>query len=79
MGSLASRAQKRRHIFWPSAKPGSHAQGRKLCWGHSLAIDPWGRILAQSPDSVGSISVTLDLDYTKTVRAAIPVADHRVL
>ncbi|MGF6178872.1 carbon-nitrogen hydrolase family protein [Ensifer sp. 4252] len=57
----------------------SHAQGRKLCWGHSLAIDPWGRILAQSPDSVGATSVTLDIDYTKTVRANIPLANHRVL
>lgn len=51
---------------------GSHAQGRKLCLKHSLAIDPWGRIFAQSPDSVGSNSATLDLDYTKTVRAPFP-------
>ncbi|WP_082675516.1 carbon-nitrogen hydrolase family protein [Aureimonas ureilytica] len=58
---------------------GTHAGGQKWCWGHSMAIDPWGHVAAQCSDGVGFTSARLDLAYAAKVRADIPVATHHVL
>lgn len=47
--------------------------------GHSLIIDPWGRILAEVDDGVGIALAGLDLAEVVRVRAAIPTAAHRRL
>jgi len=47
--------------------------------GHSLIIDPWGRILAEADDGVGVALAGLDLAEVGRVRAAIPLAAHRRL
>jgi predicted amidohydrolase len=57
----------------------SHSDGRKWCWGHSMVVDPWGHVVAQCSDGVGSTSARLDLDYVKKVRTDVPVANHHVL
>ncbi|MDT8345164.1 MAG: carbon-nitrogen hydrolase family protein [Thermohalobaculum sp.] len=41
-------------------------------WGHSLAVDPWGRVLADAGEGVGVTQVTLDLAEVARVRASIP-------
>jgi deaminated glutathione amidase len=57
----------------------SHSDGKKWCWGHSMVIDPWGHIVAQCSDGVGTTSARLDLDYVEKVRGDVPVAQHHVL
>lgn len=47
--------------------------------GHSMVIDPWGHIVAQCSDSVGTAGAVLDFDYSAKVRANVPVANHHVL
>lgn len=51
----------------------------RYTWGHSMIVDPWGHILAQTQDTVGHATATLDLAYQADVRDRIPVANHRVL
>ncbi|WP_336510527.1 nitrilase-related carbon-nitrogen hydrolase [Agrobacterium tumefaciens] len=46
---------------------------------HSMVIDPWGHIVAQCSDSVGTVGAVLDFDYSAKVRANVPVANHHVL
>lgn len=46
-------------------------------YGHSMAVCPWGTVLARAPDGPGWLAVRLDLDYLEQVRARMPVADHR--
>lgn len=58
------------------AQTGHHADGRDT-WGHSLAIDPWGRILEDMGSETGLGFVDLDLAMVDTVRARIPVLKHR--
>lgn len=58
---------------------GSHACGRKACFGHSMVIDPWGHIVAQVGDHVGFASARIDDAYQAKVRANIPVHLHHVL
>jgi deaminated glutathione amidase len=54
------------------AQGGRHEDGRST-WGHSMIIDPWGKVLAALPhDEPGYIVADLDLDLVAASRAKIP-------
>jgi predicted amidohydrolase len=54
------------------AQGGRHDDGRST-WGHSMIIDPWGKILAKlDNDEPGFIVADLDLDMVAATRAKIP-------
>lgn len=57
----------------------SHDDGKFWCWGHSMIVDPWGHVVAQCSDGVGTACATLDFDLVGSVRAKVPVASHHVL
>ena len=63
--------------------PGQHGEhgdsGLRESHGHSLIVDPWGRILAEAPDGVGIAVAEIDPAEVTRVRAAIPMAAHRRL
>lgn len=56
---------------------GQHADGRTT-YGHSLIVDPWGRILAEAAE--GNCFVTADLDpkLPTRLRQQFPSLSHRV-
>ncbi|MBR8168001.1 carbon-nitrogen hydrolase family protein [Burkholderia cenocepacia] len=56
-----------------------HGGGVKSCWGHSMIVDPWGCVVAQASDRVGFTAAEIDLDYVRTIRQNVPVANHHVL
>ncbi|MFN3936146.1 MAG: carbon-nitrogen hydrolase family protein [Gemmobacter sp.] len=58
---------------------GTHAGGKKACYGHSMVVDPWGHVVAQVGDHTGFAVARIDAAYTERVRAAIPVHRHHVL
>ncbi len=74
-----ARAVETQTYFLAVGQIGTHAGGKKACWGHSMVIDPWGHIVAQCSDSVGTAGAVLDFDYSAKVRANVPVANHHVL
>lgn len=45
-------------------------------YGHSLIVDPWGRVLADGGDLVGIVAATIDLDEVARVRGRIPSLRH---
>jgi len=47
--------------------------------GHSMIVDPWGKILAERADGAGVIGAEVDLDYIARIRAELPVLKHRRL
>ncbi|MBE6990770.1 MAG: carbon-nitrogen hydrolase family protein [Ruminococcaceae bacterium] len=47
-------------------------------WGHTIAADPWGRVLAQMDEGDGVQLVELDLAEVEAVRAQIPLLRHRL-
>jgi predicted amidohydrolase len=54
------------------AQGGKHDDGRST-WGHSMIVDPWGKVLAQlDNDEPGFIVADLDLDMVAATRAKIP-------
>ena len=57
---------------------GTHPNGRKT-YGHSLIVDPWGRILAEQEAGDGVVVAETDLSLTRKLRAEFPVLQHRRL
>ena len=47
--------------------------------GHTMIVDPWGKILAELAGGPGIVTAELDLDYLKKVRAELPALRHRRL
>ena len=47
--------------------------------GHSMIVDPWGKVISVLPDGPGFIMAEIDLDYLTKVRAELPALDHRKL
>ena len=74
-----ARAAETQTYFVAVGQTGTHAEGKKACWGHSMVVDPWGHMIAQCSDGVGTTSAVLDFDYSAKVRANVPVANHHVL
>lgn len=61
-----------------AAQGGLHLNGRET-YGHTMAVDPWGTVLAQVPRGAGSICCALDLELQQSVRRSFPTIDHRRL
>jgi predicted amidohydrolase len=47
--------------------------------GHSMIVDPWGKIVGELPDGPGVVVAEIDLDYLAKVRAELPALTHRKL
>ena len=62
------------YVFAP-AQCGVHDNGRKT-YGHSLIIDPWGRVLADAGEGPGIISAQIDPAEVAKARAIIPSLTH---
>jgi predicted amidohydrolase len=59
-----------------AAQTGTHEDGRAT-YGHSLVIDPWGKVLLDMGTAPGVGLVDLDLAQVDAVRQRIPALDHR--
>ncbi|MEE7503016.1 carbon-nitrogen hydrolase family protein [Methylobacterium mesophilicum] len=59
-----------------AAQGGRHEDGRET-YGHSLIVDPWGRVLADAGgDEPGIIVAEIDLAQVAEARARIPALQH---
>ncbi|WP_029075527.1 carbon-nitrogen hydrolase family protein [Kaistia adipata] len=68
---LRSRAIETGSYVVAAAQAGHHEDGRDT-FGHSVIIDPWGKILAEADDQPGFIIAEIDPAYSVTARQAIP-------
>jgi deaminated glutathione amidase len=50
--------------------------GGSACFGHSLIVDPWGRILADGGEAEGVIVAEIDLAAVAAARRRIPALTH---
>jgi deaminated glutathione amidase len=74
---LRARAIETGSFVIAAAQGGTHADERQT-YGHSLIIDPWGKILAEKADAEpGVIVADLDLAQVAATRARIPNLKNR--
>ncbi len=57
---------------------GQHENGRQT-YGHSMIIEPWGKILAQKEVGIGLVTAEIDLQKLKQLRRQFPCNEHHVL
>ena len=55
---------------------GTNPGGRQT-WGHSMIVDPWGRVLDQCGDEPGFAIADWDRSQLQGLRARFPVLQHR--
>lgn len=51
-------------------------QGRFVAYGHSMVVDPWGKVLCEIPEGQGIAYAEIDLDYLDRVREKMPTLKH---
>lgn len=59
-----------------AAQTGTHEDGRQT-YGHSLVVDPWGRVLLDMGEAPGLGFCDLDPSAVDAARAKVPVIAHR--
>jgi predicted amidohydrolase len=74
------RARAIENLAWvvAPAQGGQHANGRKT-HGHSMIIDPWGKVIGCLSEGPGVVMADIDPAYQAKLRASLPALDHRVL
>ncbi|SFE38098.1 carbon-nitrogen hydrolase family protein [Roseivivax sediminis] len=61
------------------AQTGTHAASRgrqRQTWGHSLAVSPWGEVIADAGTEPGVTFVDIDQDAVRDARAKVPSLTH---
>jgi len=72
---LRARAIENGCFVFAAAQGGKHESGRET-FGHSLIIDPWGRILAEGGTEPGVVMAEIDPAEVAAARARIPSLNH---
>ncbi len=57
---------------------GIHASGRHT-YGHSMIIEPWGRVLKELQSGAGVVVADIDLQRLQQLRRQFPCNEHHVL
>jgi predicted amidohydrolase len=75
---LRARAVETQCYVVAAAQAGRH-NAKRESYGHSLVIDPWGRIIARLADplATGIATAEIDLQYLGSVRQRMPIQVHR--
>src|SRR5581483_10220886 len=72
---MRARAIGNASFVFAAAHGGKHANGRQT-FGHSLIVDPWGRILAEGGTEPGVVMAEIDPSEVASARARIPSLQH---
>jgi predicted amidohydrolase len=72
---LRSRAIENGAFVFAAAQGGTH-ESKRLTYGHSLIVDPWGEILAEGGVDPGVVMARIDPAKVADARAKIPSLQH---
>lgn len=72
---LRARAIENASFVIAAAMCGDHP-GKRMTYGHSLVIDPWGEVLADGGESPGVVYADLELSRVEPVRSMLPSLGH---
>ncbi len=75
---LRARAVETQCYVIAAAQAGKHNEKRES-YGHSIIVDPWGKIIARLDNSLATGIAVADIDfrYMASVRERMPIGDHR--
>lgn len=64
-------------VYTIGAAPARDLNAGYYSWGHSIAADPWGKVLMEMEEKPAVKVVELELDEVKKVREQLPLLKHR--
>jgi predicted amidohydrolase len=74
---LRARAVENQCYVAAPAQCGEHPTTGRASYGHSMAVDPWGEVIACRPEGVGHICFDVDPNRITEVRERLPAVRHR--
>jgi deaminated glutathione amidase len=75
---LRARAVENQCYVIAAAQGGRHENGRRT-FGHSMVVDPWGKVLNVLPEGEGVVMAEIDAAHIAAVRTQLPALEHRRL
>lgn len=75
---VRARAIENLSYFIAAAQGGYHVNGRQT-HGHSMVIDPWGRVLDELGHGSGVVVAEVNPGYQASLRSSLPALTHRIL
>ncbi|MFZ6875439.1 carbon-nitrogen hydrolase family protein [Undibacterium sp. Di27W] len=75
---LRARAIENQCYVLACGQGGKHVNGRRT-WGHSMLIDPWGKVLNVLEEGEGIVSGDIDESLIASIRESLPALRHRRL
>jgi nitrilase len=76
---LRARAVENQCYVLAAAQGGLHPNNRRT-YGHSMLVDPWGRVVVErNEEGEGVVVGDIDPDVIAKVRSELPALSHRVL
>ncbi|RMG50899.1 MAG: carbon-nitrogen hydrolase family protein [Acidobacteria bacterium] len=73
---LRSRAIENQAFVLAPAQTGQHTSSRRS-YGHSMIIDPWGRVIAAVGQEETVVEAELEMDQVRQIRRRMPCLRHR--
>jgi len=73
---LRARAVENQCYVIAAAQGGRHENGRRT-FGHSMVVDPWGKVLGVLPEGEGVVLAEVDPARIASVRMQLPALEHR--
>jgi deaminated glutathione amidase len=75
---LRARAIENQCYVIAAGQGGVHENGRHT-FGHSMIINPWGKIIAVLKNGIGIVSETINKEFIAEIRMQLPALDNRKL
>jgi nitrilase len=75
---LRARAIENLAYVLASAQGGVHENNRRT-WGHSMVVDPWGKVLVQHDEGAAVITAEVRKESLQSARIQLPALSHAVL
>jgi deaminated glutathione amidase len=72
---MRARAIENGSFVFAAAQGGAHENGRET-FGHSLVVDPWGRVIAEGGTEPGVVFADVDPAEVATARGRVPSLQH---
>lgn len=64
-------------FFVAAAAPARNTEASYVAYGHSMVVDPWGKVIHELDEKEGKILVEIDLSRLTQVREEFPLLKHR--
>jgi omega-amidase len=64
-------------VYIAAASPARNLNSSYHAWGHSMIVDPWGKILVEADSGEEVVTAAYDPVYIEKVRREMPLLKHR--